>query len=182
MKVRRVVTGHTAAGKATVASDTEVAAISLGLLPGREFHQLWGGDEAPTFPDDGSPRPVLNYYPPLGGFRFGLFTVAPLSVSVSQNLDFPLALAEMEEKLPGLAAHLEVDNPGMHTTNTIDFEYVISGEVWLELDNGREVHLQAGDTVVQNGTRHAWRNKSTDPCRLLLCSVGANRRLSAERK
>jgi hypothetical protein len=40
MKVRRVVTGHTRDGKATVASDTEVDAITLGMLPGTEFYRL----------------------------------------------------------------------------------------------------------------------------------------------
>ena len=64
----------------------------------------------------------------------------------------------------------------MHTSDTIDFEYVLSGEVWLELDDGKEVHLRAGDTVVQNGTRHAWRNKGTEPCRLVFCLIGARRR------
>jgi hypothetical protein len=155
MKVRRVVTGHTRDGKATVVSATEVDAITLDLLGGAEFHRLWGADEAPTFPDDGSPRPALAYFPPVGGFRFGLFTVGPQSAVLPEDLDFQRALAEMEEKLPGLAAHLEVRQPGMHTTNTIDFEYVISGEVWLELDDGKEIHLRAGDTVVQKGTRHA---------------------------
>ena len=87
-----------------------------------------------------------------------------------------LALAEVAEKLPGLADSLEVDHPGMHTTDTIDFELVVSREVWLELDDGKEVHLRAGDTVVQNGTRHAWRNKGTEPCRLVVFLVGANRR------
>jgi hypothetical protein len=53
MKVRRVVTGHTPDGKATVASEYRVVAITLGLLPGTEFYRLWGADEAPTFPDDG---------------------------------------------------------------------------------------------------------------------------------
>ncbi len=176
MKVRRVVTGHTPDGKATVASDTNVDAITLGLLSGTEFHRLWGADEAPTFPDDGSPRPAPAYFPSVGGFRFGLFTVAPESVAEPEDLDIQLALAEIEEKLPGLAAHLEADNPGMHTTNTIDFEYVLSGEVWLELDDGKEVHLRAGDTVVQNGTRHAWRNKHSEPCRLVVCLIGAHRR------
>jgi hypothetical protein len=176
MKVRRVVTGHTPDGKATVVSDTEVDAITLDLLGGAEFHRLWGADEAPTFPDDGSPRPAPAYFPPVGGFRFGLFTVGPQSVALPEDLDFQRALAEMEEKLPGVAAHLEVDDPGMHTTNTIDFEYVISGEVWLELDDGKEIHLRAGDTVVQNGTRHAWRNKSSEPCRLVVCLIGAHRR------
>ena len=53
---------------------------------------------------------------------------------------------------------------------------VISGEVWLELDDGVEVHLRQGDTIVQNGTRHAWRNKSSEPCRLVTILVGAHRK------
>lgn len=81
----------------------------------------------------------------------------------------------MEKKLPGVAAHMEPDNPGMHTTDTIDFEYVISGEVWLELDDGEEVCFRAGNTVVQNGTRHAWRNKGSEPCRMVVCLIGAHR-------
>ena len=64
----------------------------------------------------------------------------------------------------------------MHTSDTIDFEYVLTGEVWLELDDGQEVHLRAGDTVVQNGTRHAWRNKSSEPCCVVFFLIGAHRR------
>jgi quercetin dioxygenase-like cupin family protein len=63
----------------------------------------------------------------------------------------------------------------MHTTDTIDFEYVVSGECYLELDDGAEVHLRAGDTVVQNGTRHRWANRSSEPCTLVVCIVGAAR-------
>jgi mannose-6-phosphate isomerase-like protein (cupin superfamily) len=175
MKVRRVVTGHTPDGKAIVASDMEVDAVTVDLLPQMEFHRLWGADETPAFPDNGSPRPANAYYPPVGGFRFGLFTVPPQSVALRVDLDMEVALAELEEKLPGLAAYIEWDKPGMHTTNTIDFEYVISGEIWLELDDGKEVHLRPGDTLVQNGTHHAWRNKGTEPCKLVVCIVGALR-------
>lgn len=176
MKVRRVVTGHTSDGRATVASDTEVDAITLDCLPGMEFFRLWGADKAPTFPDDGSPRPASAYFPPVGGFRFGLVTIPPQSQPLPENFDFQIVLSEMEAKLPGMAAHGEMDCPGMHTSNTIDFGCVISGEVWLELDDGQEVHLKAGDTVVQNGTRHAWRNKNSEPCRLAFCLIGAHRR------
>jgi uncharacterized cupin superfamily protein len=112
----------------------------------------------------------------VGGFRFGLFTVPPDSVMAAASIDMEAALQEAEEKLPGAIAYLEPDNPGMHTTNTIDFEYVISGEIWLELDDGVEVHLRAGDTVVKNGIRHAWRNKSSEPCRMVTILVGAHRR------
>ena len=176
MKIRRVVTGHTADGKATVASDSNVDALTIGMLPGAEFYRLWGADEAPTFPDAGSSRPAPAYFPPVGGFRFGVFTIGPDSVAMPKDLDMQLAMAEIEDKLPGLTARLEADNPGMHTSDAIDFEYVLTGEVWLELDGGREVHLRAGDTLVQNGTRHAWRNKSANPCRVVFFIVGAHRR------
>jgi quercetin dioxygenase-like cupin family protein len=176
MKVRRVVTGHTPDGKAIVASDTKVDALTYKLLPGYENYRIWDADETPTFPDDGTPHSAPAYFPPVGGFRFGLFTIPPQSVARPENLDMEAALQEFEEKLPGMFALLEPGTGGMHTTDTIDFEYVISGEVWLELDDGMEVHLQAGDTVVQNGTRHAWRNRGSEPCRMVLCMVGAHRR------
>jgi mannose-6-phosphate isomerase-like protein (cupin superfamily) len=176
MMVRRVVTGHKPDGKATVVSDTEVEPITLDMLRGAEIHRLWGADATPVFPDDGSARPARNYFPPVGGFRFGLSTVSPQSVELPKGFDRQQAIKEMEEKLPGSVAYMEADSPGMHTTDTIDFEYVISGEVWLELDDGKEVCLRAGDTVVQNGTRHAWRNKGSEPCRLVVCLIGAQRR------
>ena len=74
----------------------------------------------------------------------------------------------------GLAAYLEPDAPGMHTTDTIDFEVVLDGEVSLELDDGVEVHLRPGDTVVQNGTRHAWRNHGDTTARLAVFLIGAH--------
>ncbi len=176
MKIRRVVTGHTPDGKATVASDTRVDPVTAALLPGIEFYQLWGADSAPIFPDDGSPQSCSTYFPPLGGFRFSVITLPPDSATPAADVDMERALKEAEEKLPGALAHLESDSPGMHTTDTVDFEYIISGELWLELDDGVEVHLRAGDTVVQNGTRHAWRNKGSEPCRMITILVGARRR------
>lgn len=174
MKVRRVATGHDTQGKSVVVSDTEVDADTVALLPGAEFHRLWGADRPPRFPDDGSPPAGPGYFPPLGGFRFMLFTVPPQATSPATG-DRQVMRTEMEAKLPGLAAHMERQNPGMHTTDTIDFEYIISGEIWLELDDGALVHLRAGDTVVQNGTRHAWRNKGSEPCSIVVFMVGTPR-------
>lgn len=176
MRIRRVVTGHSSDGEATVASDREVEAFTSPLFPGNEFHRLWGADEPPVFPDDGSPRPARAFFPPVGGFRFIVFSVPPQSSTTPDDLDVDAETARLESELPGLLSYMELDHPGMHTTDTIDFEYVISGEVWLELDDGREVHLRTGDTVVQNGTRHAWRNKGAEPCRMVAFIVGARRR------
>jgi len=175
MKVRRVVTGHDRDGKAVFASDEEVDPLTLALMPGAEFHRLWGADQAPNFPDGGSPTAQPSYFPPVGGYRFGLFTVPPATESAPAELDLQAALADMDEKLPGLLTYLEPDNPGMHTTDTIDFEVVLSGEVVLELDDGAERVLHPGDTVVQNGTRHRWGNRGSEPAVLAVFITGAHR-------
>ncbi len=173
--VRRVVTGHDASGKAVVASDEWVDPLTLGLMPGSEFHLLWGGDAPPEFPDDGSRPATPAYFPAVGGFRFGQFAVPPMgSVNLPPDLDVGQAVAEVNDKLPGLLDHMEPDVPGMHTTSTIDFEVVLDGEIWLELDDGVEVHLQTGDCVVQNGTRHAWRNRGDITARLAVILLGAH--------
>lgn len=174
MNVRRVVTGRTPEGRSVFVSDEEISPVTLDLLPGAAFHRLWGADRPAQLPSDGAQPPIPGYFPPLGGYRFGLFTVGPDSVSLPADLDIPAAFAEIQQKLPGLAEVLELDHPGMHTTDTIDYEIVISGEVWLELDDGQEVRLKPGDTVIQNGTRHAWRNRTSEPCVLAVTLIGAN--------
>jgi mannose-6-phosphate isomerase-like protein (cupin superfamily) len=170
-----VVTGHDRDGKAVFASDQEVDPLTPALMPGWEIGRLWGADQAPTFPGDGGPTAQSSYFPPVGGYRFGLVTVPPATVSAPADLDLQAGLAEMEEMLPGLMGYVEPDNPGMHTTDTIDFEVVLSGELILELDDGVETVLRPGDTVVQNGTRHRWANRGTEPAVFAVFMVGAHR-------
>lgn len=50
-----------------------------------------------------------------------------------------------------------------HRTDSIDYGLVLAGEMWMEMDEG-EVHLKAGDVVVQRGTIHNWQNRGTEPC------------------
>jgi quercetin dioxygenase-like cupin family protein len=73
---------------------------------------------------------------------------------------------------------MEPDDPGMHTTDTIDLEVILRGEVILELDDGAERLLRAGDTVVQNGTRHRWRNPGPEPALMAVLMLGARRAAS----
>lgn len=176
MGVRRVVTGHSAEGASVVASDEVVDPIRLALLPGFEFVRLWGADAPVELPDDGSMPSHHQYFPPVGGFRFGLFTVPPATEVLMDDLDVAAAFADMETALPGMAAHMEPDAPGMHTTASVDYEFVVSGSIVLELDDGHQVELHPGDTVIQNGTRHAWRNVGTEPCQMVVVLVGAPHR------
>jgi hypothetical protein len=118
----------------------------------------WSTHVDHTYPDGGAPPQGPAYFPAVGGFRFGLFTVLP-----EHESDYPedkeAAMVEIDTKLPGIMARMEVDDPGMHTTDTTDFEIVLSGQVVRELDDGAEVTLSPGDPVVQNGTRHRWRTR-----------------------
>ena len=175
MTIRCVVTGQRADGKSVFAADEQVEPITVSLMPGLEFHRLWGSDVPPTLPTDGATPAQPRFFPPPGGYRFSFFTLPPSSVTLPDGVDVEAGLAEIQTKLPGLTEVQEPDNPGMHTTDTIDLDLVVSGEIWLELDDGAEVHLHAGDCVVQNGTRHAWHNRSSQPATLFVTLIGAAR-------
>ena len=56
-------------------------------------------------------------------------------------------------------------HPLMHRTRTLDYAVIMSGEIDMLLDDG-EVHLKAGDVVVQQATNHAWVNRGREPCRI----------------
>jgi quercetin dioxygenase-like cupin family protein len=53
-----------------------------------------------------------------------------------------------------------------HKTDSIDYSIVVSGEMWMQLDK-EEVHLKAGDVVIQRGTNHNWVNRGTEVCIML---------------
>ncbi|MEO6120359.1 MAG: cupin domain-containing protein [Terriglobales bacterium] len=175
MDNRCIVTGKDKSGKSVVVSNSPVTGTTVAALPGYEFCRVWGNDSVSQLPADGTPTPQPRYFPPKHGFRFGFFTIPPQSA----NQEIAPTAAHMEElaqKLPGLFDVVEPDSPGMHTTDTVDFDVVISGEVVLELDDGAEVVLKAGDCVVQNGTRHAWHNRSSQVAVLACCLIGAERK------
>jgi hypothetical protein len=67
------------------------------------------------------------------------------------------------------------DDSGMHATDTVDYAIVISGTIHMELDDGVEVVLSVGDVVIQNGTVHAWRNRSDADAVVAVVLLGANR-------
>ncbi len=50
-----------------------------------------------------------------------------------------------------------------HATDSIDYAIIISGEIDMQVDEG-EVHLKAGDILVQRATIHNWVNRGSEPC------------------
>ena len=171
-----VVTGQNKAGKSVIVSNTSLQPVSVAMLPGHEFCRLWGSDSVPALPSDGTPTAQPGYFQPKNGFRFGIFSLPPATSTTVQQTATPAALEELQQKLPGVMEVLEADHPGMHTTDSVDFDVVVFGEVHLELDDGAEVLLKAGDSVIQNGTRHAWHNRSAERCVIAFSLVGAERK------
>lgn len=176
MDINCIVTGQDESGKSVIMRHTPIQPVSLALLPGYEFHRIWGSDSIPELPSDGTPPQQPRYFPRKGGFRFGFFTIPPDTTTSLDQIDTESALEEIQQKLPGMIDVLEPDHPGMHTTDTVDFDVVVSGEVYLELDNGAEILLKAGDCLIQNGTRHAWHNRSGEKCVIAFSLVGADRK------
>lgn len=157
-QVRVVVTGHDENGRSVVAAERTVPPNET-LAAGTQFHLLWGSDALPNYPDDGSESAEIAPFPPVGGIRFAQMAVYP-----DEEVDY---------SGPGLSGlQLDNDAPGMHITASIDFEVIIEGNVWLELENGEEIHLKAGDCVVQNGTRHGWRNHTDQVARVGVMLIG----------
>jgi mannose-6-phosphate isomerase-like protein (cupin superfamily) len=170
---RRVVCGNVN-GRSTVLSDG-VAAVAHAFksIPGHGADILWA---TPPIPDEAgrieaAPEGV-RAIPEPGGTRFLVIHFPPASVMFGPDFDPVNAEYEQLSILPGLAERFEAENPGMHRTDSVDYDIVLEGSVWLELDDGREIELHAGDVVVQQATRHAWRNKSEAGVTLACVLIG----------
>jgi len=170
MGTRRVVTATAPDGSSFAAVDDVVEPVSVAALPGYGWHKLWGFDAGSSIPADPTVHTGLSHFPPPGGIRFNLYTVPP---STTARPPFTEAMREeLDLKLPGRASHMESDQAGRHRTTSVDLIVVLSGRISLDLDNGVSVDLVAGDTVIQNGTRHAWRNDSDSACTCAIVLIG----------
>jgi mannose-6-phosphate isomerase-like protein (cupin superfamily) len=156
--------------------DSTVEPITSDLAPGLAAHEVWKTEGTATVPVSTPPADVTAYYPPVNGVRFQVLTIPPDgAAAVPEDVDVAAELARLERVAPGMMAGDDPDDPGMHATDSVDYVYVASGTVWLDLADGETVELRAGDTVVQQGTRHAWRNRGDEPCVLVGTLVGALR-------
>jgi Cupin domain len=165
MKVRTVVTGHNAKGRAVFVQDEKVDGMPIPGLG--ELALLWNADEPATYPNAGSNPAAPGIYPPLGGIRFLIGTYLPGDFIAPEPVP-GMHLEDGDE--PGGA------NDGFHRTDTTDFGVLISGNMALQLDDGAEVSLSPGDVLIENGTRHRWRVVGDKPATLVSFIIGARRR------
>jgi len=171
-KIRRVVTGHDENGVATVLSDTEASCIlQRRNRPGVTLTNLWMNDKTPAAMErhDDPVKGPLVLQPPGNGSVFRVVQFDPENPEELAKLDGKAAFAEM-----GAAANI-VENarhPFMHRTDSLDYSVILSGEIYMMMDD-EEYLLKAGDTVVQQGTNHAWSNRGTEPCLIAFILIDA---------
>lgn len=177
MSFRRVVTAKNAAGKSVVVSDgVSPREMALKHTPGFVSAPMWTSASTPTLPatgDDPMSVPGTSLLPAPGGSAFMIVTFPPDSVMMSADFNPAKAGPEHLAAAPGIAETFEMENPGMHTTPTLDYAVVLDGDVWLELDDGETIHLKKQDIVVQQGARHGWRNKGSRSATLAFVLLGA---------
>jgi len=170
-QIRRVVTGHDRNGKAVVLSDGPVPTVhSNPIRPGQLSFEVWKTHAAPVPLAAEEPEPTTgprSLQPPPNGNVFRTSVVPPeseetrrLTPEQAQEL-FRKSGAKDPSTFGKGGRH-----PMMHRTETVDYAVVLEGEITLILDEG-EVHLKAGDVVIQRGTSHAWSNRSGKNVKML---------------
>jgi mannose-6-phosphate isomerase-like protein (cupin superfamily) len=169
--VRRVVTGHDAAGRSAVLFDSAAPNVK-GRAQGNASTLLWVTDESPADVSGRMDRAAreIGVPPPRSGTIFRLAEFPP-STGGEDLLDHATVLRDFgigDDVVPGHPPR----HPLIHRTRTIDYVVVLEGEITLLLDDS-EVRLAAGDVVVQQGTNHAWINRGSARCRLAMVFVDA---------
>jgi mannose-6-phosphate isomerase-like protein (cupin superfamily) len=162
-EVRRVVTKIDASGKAVVMFDGAVQLKSFRSP--NPAGEMWVTDK--SLPDFNwtTDRALtkVGLVPPKSGTIFRIVDFAPLSPDAEKKMDINLMMKVVGDHAP--AKGLPPRHPMMHRTRSLDYAIIMSGEIDMLLDEG-EVHLKAGDVVVQQATNHAWVNRSGRPCRV----------------
>lgn len=175
MSVRRVITGNVK-GKAVFISDGDVPTDHVyRTLPGHRTAVCWATASNTLQDTVREAAPIgTSAVPAPGETRLLIVTFPPASTMFGPGFDPAGADAEQREYVPGMVETFELDDPGMHRTNSIDYDIVLDGTIWLELDDGKETLLNKGDVVVQQATRHAWRNKGDHPATMAFILIGTN--------
>ncbi len=145
-RIRRIVTAHDALGKAIVSTDGTIESSPGKIDRNISAADIWWTRFSPA---------------DLGGHD--------AREEPSPGMPTPAGtMLKVLELAPGT-------RPVMHKTETLDYVIVMEGEVDMLLDDGAEVHMKAGEVMIQRGTLHGWANRGDKPCRIAFVLVDAKR-------
>lgn len=152
---RRILTGIRN-GKSVITADARIDNVSEHY-PGLIISDLWATDTMPV--DLSTIVQTQNTALP----------ITPVNGSYFRYVHIP------PDKDLGIEAIAGMPHPLMHQTDTLDYIIILSGEIWLILDE-EETLLKAGDIVIQRGTNHAWSNRSNTGCIQLAVLLDAKKK------
>jgi uncharacterized cupin superfamily protein len=172
--IRRIVAGNDDRGVAVALSDGPSPDVRLDpARPGFASTRLWVQETTPARakgiretlhlphtlepPPGGSLCRVVEYPPESGYIR---------NVSRAAVEDYFAAMGS-----PGAA--VAGPHPYMQQTSSIDFCSILDGKITLVLDTA-EIHVEAGDQIILRGARHAWSNRSSKPCLIVMSQHAAS--------
>lgn len=160
--MKRVVTAEDS-GKSFFLDTTELESMDPVVVQNMAIWMLWGFDEIPSLPFAGP-----------GGDHSGGFYGAPGQVRIFMIRFGPDATPEVVSGGDDQLSELIADD-GNHATDTIDVDFLVKGELGIEMQNGEIRWLSPGDVVVQNGVVHKWHNRSGEDAYLGAITIGAVR-------
>jgi mannose-6-phosphate isomerase-like protein (cupin superfamily) len=161
-EVRRVVTALDANGRAVALADGPVALKSLRSP--NPAGEMWVTDKYPpdySWKDDRAQTKV-GLIPPTNGTIFRIVDFPPIKPE-TEKMDINTMMKVVGDHAP--AKGVPPRHPMMHRTRSLDYAIIMSGEIYMLLDD-QEVLLKAGDVVVQQATNHAWVNRGKEVCRI----------------
>ena len=149
---RRIVTGIQN-GKSVILED-KIVTNAVEHFPNLVISDAWNTQQMPASLDYEMQIPNKSFpETPKNGTYFRYVSIPP-------------------DKELGLDVKIGQPHPMMHQTSTLDYIIILSGELYLIMEEG-ETLLKAGDIVIQKGTNHAWSNRSDKPCIQLAILIDA---------
>ena len=146
-KIRRIVTTHDAEGKAIIGMDSQIESKPGVKDKNVQGAVLWATAQSPV-DMSGSDDPAAQ--------KLGLHPSANGSI---------LRILELPPGAPAL----------MHRTDTLDYVLLMEGECDMILDDDKEVHMDQGDIMIQQGTWHGWVNRGSKTCRIAFILIDAQK-------
>lgn len=172
--VRRVVTALDEAGQSYIAeSGGSPATLTLPGSPYRNAN-LWRTAAAPSPVE--APDTITEHrgvLPPRAGTVLRVIDFPPMAGSREEQA--ALTARVFAELYPDAHHHADSSrSASMHTTDTIDYAIVLTGEIWAVMDRD-ETLLGAGDILIQRGTAHGWENRSAEMARVAFVLIDGTR-------
>jgi mannose-6-phosphate isomerase-like protein (cupin superfamily) len=171
--IRRVVTGKDGTGKAIVVTDGSAGRVQARKEMGVTTTLLWVTDSTPASlceQGDAGNREI-GIVPPPTGTIFRIIEFGPQK-DIQADDQTRRQIFERMGLAPEGSSRENPRDPGMHRTRTVDYVVILSGGIDMLLDES-EVHLNAGDVVIQRGTNHAWVNRGNQPCKVAFVLIDA---------